>query len=133
MQSGAESNGSSLWRWSSKLGGLETSRQPRRLHASDCRARTEACNFVSGSVHVPTVISTPQRGEGHNGLPFEGSPADLVSDSQPPPRRPYFREIARNNSRAFGECGPFVTTNTAEHEHICIFIICKTVSLQKVL
>lgn len=29
------------------------------------------------SVHVPTVISTPQRGRGHNSLPFEGSPAQI--------------------------------------------------------
>lgn len=44
------------------------------------RESMEACNIRSVSVHIPSVIFTPQRGRRHNTLPFEGSPTALVSN-----------------------------------------------------
>lgn len=128
---GVQHNSSSLWLRGSKVGGPGTSCQSCCLQASDCKAWMEACNFRSVSAHVSTVISAPQCGRGHNIIPFEGRPTDLVSNSQPLLRRPYFSETGWNNSGLFGECRQFVITNIAEHEHICIFIICKTVAPQK--
>lgn len=93
-ETGAQCNSSSsLWLQGSRVGGLETSCQSCCLQISDCKAWTEACNLWSVCVHVPTVISTPQCGRGHNSFPFEGRPTDLLSNSQSLWPRPYFWEI----------------------------------------
>lgn len=131
MCAGQQHNSSSLWlRGLPRSEGRGTSCQSCRLQASDCKARMEACNFRWLSVHVPTVISTPQCGGGHNSV----LPLKAVPQIQDPTLSPccddhISAETGWNNSGPFGECRQFVTANIAEHEHICIFIICKTVAL----
>lgn len=68
-----------------------------RHHASHAACKPQIaehgrrpCNFRSVSVHVPTMISTPQCDRGYNSLLFEGRPTDLVSNSQTLLRWPYF-------------------------------------------
>lgn len=57
----------------------------RRQSASPAACKPQivermACNFRSHSVHVSSVISTPQSGRGPNTFPSESGPTDLMSN-----------------------------------------------------
>lgn len=111
-----------------RLGVWKTSCQPHCLHASDLQWM-EACNFRPVSVHVPSLISTPQYGRRHNTLPIEITSKDLVTNSQACCNDHISERLVGIIQNS---CRLFVISNIAKHGLVCTLIIFKTVAQHKI-